>query len=150
MMMVANGALSNGHLHIAHRREMPSTKRGNNVRIMATANTYGTGANPLYTARNAMDGASNDRWLMIPMDYDRDLEADIGKAAGLTVGEMSDLWALRDKVREAGLRRIISTRAFQKAAKMKGNGTDWKTIKSSLVEGWSKDEKAKVGMAVQS
>ena len=33
---------------------------------------------------------------------------------------------------------------------MKGNGTDWKTIKSSLVEGWSKDEKAKVGMAVQS
>ena len=45
-----------------------------------------------------MDGASNDRWLMIPMDYDRDLEADIGKAAGLTVGEMSDLWALRDKV----------------------------------------------------
>ena len=59
MMMVANGALSNGHLHIAHRREMPSTKRGNNVRMMATANTYGTGANP-FTRRGT-------QWTALPM-----------------------------------------------------------------------------------
>lgn len=148
MLLVVNGATANGHLHIAHRREMPSTKRGPNVRLMATANTYGTGANPMYSGRAALDGATLDRWVMVPVDYDKDLESDIGRAGGLSSGEMAELWALRTKVRDASLRRTISTRAFQKAAAMKAAGNSWNTIKATLVEGWSKDEKAKAGVAL--
>lgn len=148
MLLVVNGATANGHLHIAHRREMPSTKRGPNVRLMATANTYGTGANPMYSGRAALDGATLDRWVMVPVDYDKDLESDIGRAGGLTSGEMAELWALRTKVRDASLRRTISTRAFQKAAAMKAAGDSWNTIKATLIEGWSKDEKAKAGVAL--
>ena len=51
---------------------------------MATANTFGTGANPMYAGRAALDGATMDRWIIVTVDYDRDLEADIGKAAGLS------------------------------------------------------------------
>jgi hypothetical protein len=60
--------------------------------------------------------------------------------------EMLELWSLRDKVRTAQLRRVISTRAFQKAVIMKAAGDKWNTIKSTIVEGWTKDEKQKVGM----
>src|SRR5580765_1954203 len=150
MLLVVNGATANGHLHIAHRREMPSTKRGTNVRLMATANTYGTGANPMYSGRAALDGATLDRWVMVPVDYDKDLESDIGRAGGLSAAEMADLWSLRDKVRAAGLRRTISTRAFQKASAMLAAGDTWLTVKETLVQGWSKDERAKVGLAVPS
>ena len=145
MLLVVNGATSNGHIHIAHRRNMPSTKRGKDVRLMATANTFGTGANPMYAGRAALDGATMDRWIIVTVDYDRDLEADIGKAAGLSAAEMGELWTLRDKVRAAQLRRTISTRSFQKAGIMKASGDSWQTTMTTLTEGWSRDEKAKVG-----
>lgn len=145
MLMVVNGALSNGHIHIAHRKDRPATPRGPDMRMMATANTYGTGANPIYTARAALDGATNDRWIMVTVDYDRELESDIGKAAGLSANEMTAIWSLRDKVRETGLRRIVSTRAFQKAGGMKAAGDSWAAVMSTLTEGWTRDEKAKVG-----
>jgi MoxR-like ATPase len=145
MLLVVNGATSNGHIHIAHRRNMPSTKRGKDVRLMATANTFGTGANPMYAGRAALDGATMDRWIIVTVDYDRDLEADIGKAAGLSAAEMGELWTLRDKVRAAQLRRTISTRSFQKAGIMKAAGDNWQTTMTTLTEGWSRDEKAKVG-----
>jgi uncharacterized protein YajQ (UPF0234 family) len=58
---------------------------------------------------------------------------------------MGELWTLRDKVRAAQLRRTISTRSFQKAGIMKAAGDNWQTTMTTLTEGWSRDEKAKVG-----
>lgn len=146
MLLVVNGALANGHIHIAHRKDMPCVKRGKGAMIMATANTYGTGANPMYSGRSPLDAATLDRFIVVTMDYDRKLEESIGHAGGLSAAEMADIWSLRDKVREAQLRRCVSTRAFQKASIMKAAGDKWNTVKATLVEGWTKDEKAKVGM----
>ncbi len=58
---------------------------------------------------------------------------------------MAALWEMRDKAREAQLRRVISTRAFQKAAVMKARGESWREIREHLLEDWSKDERAKIG-----
>lgn len=148
MLLVVNGALANGHLHIAHRRGKPIVKKGENVHIMATANTYGTGANPMYSGRAPLDAATLDRFVVVSVDYDEALERDIGGAGGLTDDEMRQLWALRRRVREAQLRRTISTRAFQKAVQMKAAGDDWRVTMNTLVEGWSKDEKGKAGILV--
>jgi cobaltochelatase CobS len=145
MLLVANGALANGHLHIAHRRHAPCVSRGPKVYLMATANTYGTGANPMYSSRAALDAATLDRFIVVTMDYDRALEEDIAGQGGLTADELSQIWNLRDRVRAANLRRTISTRAIQKACIMKQAGDTWETIMSTLTEGWSKDEKAKAG-----
>lgn len=146
MIMVVQGATSNGGIHIAHRREKPYTPRGENVVMIATANTYGTGANPLYVSRNVQDAAAMDRWTMVPMDYDTAFEKDLGTAGGLTEAQMADLWNLRNKVRENQLRRVISTRAFQKAVAMVAAGDSWKTVMATLVEGWTRDEKSKCGI----
>lgn len=146
MLIVANGALANGHMHIPHRRHAPCVIRGKNARIMATANTYGTGANPIYAGRSPLDAATLDRFVIVTIDYDRNLESTIGAANGLDASEMASIWALRDKVRESALRRVVSTRAFQKAGIMKASGDAWSTVMNTLVEGWSRDERAKVGM----
>ena len=145
MLLIVNGALANGALHIPHRRSNPVIKRGKGVHIVATANTYGTGNNPLYAGRSQLDAATLDRFVVITMDYDKDLEREIGKQQGLAEQEMSDIWLLRDRVRAQSLRRVISTRAFQKAGTMKAAGDDWKLVMATLVEGWSRDERTKVG-----
>lgn len=146
MLMVANMPLANSSWFVHLRRDEPEVCRGENVYFMATANTYGTGANPIYAGRNAMDGATRDRFIFITVDYDTRLEESIAAAGGLTTAECAGLWELRNRAREAGLRRVISTRAFQKAAVMKAAGEIWKEIRTHLLEDWTKDERAKVGV----
>jgi cobaltochelatase CobS len=146
MLMIANMPLANGSMYVHLRKDNPEVHRGENVFFVATANTFGTGANPIYVGRNAMDEATRDRFIFITVDYDKRLEESIAAAGGLSEAEMAGIWELRDRCREAQLRRVISTRAFQKASVMKQCGDSWREIRDRLLEGWSKDEKAKVGV----
>lgn len=146
MIMISNTATANGHMSIPHRHAQPIVTRGPNVGIVASCNTYGTGANPVYSSRNPLDGATLDRWIVVTMDYDTTYETAIAKAGGLATSELDAIWKLRDKVRESGLRRVVSTRAIQKAIDMKDIGDDWNTIMATLTEGWTKDEKGKAGL----
>ena len=146
MLMIANMPLSNGSMFVHIRRENPEVMRGENVYFCATANTYGTGANPIYAGRNPMDGATKNRFIFVTVDYDKTLEESIAAAGGLTAAETAGLWELRDRAREAQLRRVISTREFQKASVMKARGETWREIRDHLLEDWTKDEKAKVGV----
>jgi energy-coupling factor transporter ATP-binding protein EcfA2 len=140
-----NMPLSNGAMYVQQRVANPMVKRGENVNFIGTDNTYGTGADPLYVGRNAGDAATNDRWLVLTVDYDKRIEESIGAAGGLSQAEMAGIWEMRDRCRESRIRRFIGTRAFQKAAIMKQCGDSWRQIRDTLVEGWTKDEKAKVG-----
>jgi cobaltochelatase CobS len=146
MIMVMNVPLDNGHIWVQQKLDNPLIQRGENFYFVGTANTYGTGANPIYAGRNPLDEATRDRFVFITCDYDNELEESIGIAGGLTAAELAGIWEMRDRCREAQLPRVISTRAFVKAAAMKRAGDTWREIRDRLVEGWSKDEKAKVGV----
>jgi hypothetical protein len=146
-MMVVNMPLANGEMYIHQRSANPYAKQGENVYFLATANTYGTGASSIYSARSQLDGATLDRFVFVTVDYDTKYEESMGMAGGLTALECSKLWELRNKVREANLRRAISTRAFIKAAAMRSIGDAWHVVMDTLTAGWTKDEKAKVGLA---
>lgn len=149
MTIVLNAALANGHFSVPQRRDNPLVKRGENVVLIAADNTHGFGPDRIYSGRNQMDGATLDRFTIIEMDYDRALESRIGAAGGLTASEMADLWAMRDKVRENKLSRIVSTRSFIKAGNMKRAGDSWDVVLSTLTSGWTRDELAKAGRAVR-
>lgn len=148
MALQANTMMGNGHMSVPQRYNNPVVERGEDVAIIATANTMLTGASLIYTGRNAMDGASDDRFLKVEMDYDRSLEGRIGAAGGLSSDEMHQLWSLREKVAEHKFERIVSTRAFQKASAMKRIGDDWKVIMATLTKGWTADELSKCGVRV--
>lgn len=80
--------------------------RGENVYLLAAANTWGAGADREYVGRNQLDSATLNRFIQIPVDYDRALEAklcDVGKW-------LDTVWKVRDKCREFRLRHVISTR----------------------------------------
>lgn len=162
-LLVANGALANGHIHVPQRRNAPTVARGEGVAIMATANTFGTGADMLYAGRNQLDAATLDRWYVVHIDYMAGLEAQVmgqqsepakawqpAPTDEISIkADLSNLHAwlvnLRAKVTEQRLRRVISTRAFIKAATARAAGVPAKEIKKDLLAGWSADELRKIG-----
>ena len=105
MAAVANMPLANGHAYVHLRHENPRVKRGENVYFIATANTYGTGADPLFVGSGAQDEATRDRFVYVSIDYDKRLEESIAAAGGLSDAETAAIWELRDRCREARLPR---------------------------------------------
>jgi energy-coupling factor transporter ATP-binding protein EcfA2 len=146
MIITLNAALANGHFSVPQRRAAPLVRRGPDVSFIAAANTFGHGADRVYAGRNQLDGATLDRFVVVEMDYDRGIETRVGTQGGLTASEMADLWSLREKAGAARLSRIVSTRAFTKAAAMKRAGDAWPSVLATLTAGWTRDELGKVGL----
>ena len=145
MLLCTNAALANGHFTVPQRRGNTRVNRGANVGLIATANTFGTGADPIYAGRNQLDGATLDRFIVVEMTFDTDLEKEMAKAAGLTDSQIERFHALRSKVETAGLLRVISTRALRKIISNMRCGMDFGIALQDLATGWSADEKQRVG-----
>lgn len=163
-LLVVNTALANGHIHVAQRLNNPEVKRGKNQVLMATANTFLTGADMIYAGRNPLDGATTDRFYIVHIDYQTSLEAQLmginapavkawegakDNSEGAIKSDLAELhrWlcGVRESVTANKMRRVISTRAFQKARAARIAGLTVKEIKSDLLAGWTRDEMAKVG-----
>lgn len=163
MLLMLNSALANGYFTIPHRYKKPRVIQGKNSAIMMACNTYGTGADILYAGRNQLDAATLDRFYIIEMDYDPALEAEITgmqfdipapwqaapKATGEELKHLGE-WVmnLRKKVQTNRLRRVVSTRTFQKAIAARLAGIPTEEVKKDLLAGWTRDELAKVGEVV--
>lgn len=160
MLMIAHEALANGHLFVPQATPNGNFKRGKGTVVAATANTYGNGADLIYAGRNQLDAATVDRFYVVEMGYDEGLEAAIAgrpyqpgaawqAAAAPTAQELRAIgeWvaALREKVRVARLRRIVSTRMLQKAIAARLAGVPLIELKRDLLAGWTRDELSKVG-----
>lgn len=110
-----NAGLANGHQDFPDK-VVPQHK---SFRAVASANTYGNGADRMYIGRNQLDAASLDRFYVVNMDYDETLELALyGR----------DEWVIYvQKARRAmkalgGIRHVISMRAIQMGLKMKDTG----------------------------
>jgi cobaltochelatase CobS len=145
MLLCANSALANGHITVPQRLGNQRVNRGANVGIVATANTYGTGADPIYSGRNQLDGATLDRFIVVEMTYDEKLETEMAMIGGLYPEQLGRFHRLRDKVAQAGLLRVISTRALKKTISNMRCGMDFGAALQDLTTGWSADEKQRVG-----
>lgn len=140
LLILLNGALANKLLHIPIRYHAPHIAQGTGFGFIATMNTFGTGADIVYAARNPLDGATLDRLYPVMMEYDREFEKGLANEFILQWA-----WRLRDKVRALKLRRIVSTRTIMKAHIATEAGLPWKEVKEDLLTGWTSDELAKVG-----
>lgn len=147
MLLTANAALANGHMYIPHRTGNPCVTRGTDTAIFATANTFGTGGDPVYVGRNGLDGATTDRFIILEMDYDEALEREIAAANGLSDDTLEMFWRFRGKVRGAKLRRVVSTRGLQKIAALARTGMSERRALEALTVGWSLDERTRAGVA---
>jgi cobaltochelatase CobS len=140
-LLVINSSLSNGRLALPNRLHKPWAKMHPNFVALAAANTFGTGADRMYVARNQLDEASLDRFRIgqILMDYDLEIEAHLCPDHDLR-GRLQGY-----RTRAKGIRRIISTRFMRDAWIMKSQaGWTDHDIDTALFSGWGADEIAKV------
>jgi MoxR-like ATPase len=142
VLLVINAALANGKVPVPNRPEKPIAERHADFVCIAAANTWGTGANREYVGRNPLDEATLDRFRIgtVPCDYVEAIERAICPDMPL----FRKLKGWREKMREAGVKRIISTRFFKDAYDMRCAGDEMADIEMALFGGWKGEEVVKV------
>jgi hypothetical protein len=139
-LLAANSALANGY-SVFPDKPAP-VNRHDNFRMIATANTYGSGADRIYIGRNELDAASLDRFATVNVDYDLSLEQ------FLSMGNqrwLERVWQVRKRVTEKKIRHVVSTRAIIMGADaLAHNVADWSECEDIyLFKGMSASDREK-------
>ena len=143
VLVSLNTALDNGYLDLPDRKEAPMATRHKDFVCIASANTYGAGANRMYCGRNALDGATLDRFQagLIEMDYDKKLEKTLINDESFREA----VWTLRSSVIKRKLRRLVSTRVAVRLDRQISSGIITKDQAIRQLQcGWTADEKQAV------
>lgn len=156
-----NAALANDWMDFPDK----CVQRHPDFRVIAGANTFGTGADRQYVGRNQLDAASLDRFAMLEWPYDEALEAallgapaptnaPVPQAIAPLAGEEANGLALRfldraRKVRKAvddlKVRHVVSPRASIAGAKLLAAGWKWNDVEDAVLwKGLDKDTRNKV------
>lgn len=144
LLLALNTALDNGYANIPNRNKKPRADRHKDFVLIASANTFGRGATRQYAGRNQLDEATLDRFRMgvIECDYDRAIEVKVCPDQDIRTWCQS----VRDRIVQAGLRRVMSTRFIRDAYIMStAPKQPWTLPKIAEVffSGWTADEKAR-------
>jgi energy-coupling factor transporter ATP-binding protein EcfA2 len=139
-LLAANAALANGFCNFPDKPE--PIYRHTDFRMIATANTFGTGADRIYVGRNELDAASLDRFAVIDVDYDLTLERLF--AAGRDEW-LERIWSVRKAVDEKRIRHVVSSRAIAMGSAALGIGIEWDECEAIyLFKGMSSKDRAKI------
>lgn len=145
VLLIMNTAIASGQMPLPLRKDAPVAQKHEDFTLVAAANTHGTGASRMFVGRNKLDDATLDRFRVgqMSLDYDRDLETQLVPDASWR----ERVWLIREKAADAELRRSISTRFLADGYDMISRA-GWSPDKviARLIEGWSADERSKVGL----
>ena len=112
---VINNAVSQGNYLFPDRKFI---KKHPEFHMVASANTFGSGASLQYIGRNRMDSATIDRFSFVYTDYDEKLEQQL-----CSVPEWCDyVHQIRKYTREFNMPLVVSTRAVISGAKLLKSG----------------------------
>lgn len=136
VLIQVNAALSNGYMSFPD--EM--VRKHKDFVFIASANTYGNGANRQYVGRNQLDAATLDRFSIIDWLIDEDLEKQ------LAFGRYGDAWheavrACRQFIADKNIRALISPRATQKGSQLLAAGVNVDEVISSVLLGSVPEDK---------
>ena len=124
-LIILNGAIANGYFDFPTGRETAHK----DFRVVCAGHTYGTGADMVYVGRNALDGATLDRFVVIDFDYDETVEKKLAYDDDL----YNFIKNLRDTIKECSLRYIVSMRATINATKLLEVGISKESIIESVI-----------------
>ena len=106
-------------------------------RVVAAGNTMGFGASYTYVGRNQLDGASLDRFAMVDINYDINIET---RCANNDIELVNFIREVRRIAKETKIMLIVSYRAISRIAKMKDLIGIEEALKTCLFKTLNKDE----------
>ncbi len=132
-LIILNSAIANGYF------DFPNGKvtANENFRVVCAGNTYGTGADMIYVGRNALDGATLDRFTVIEFNYDENVEKSLAYDNEL----YEFIRDLRSIIEKNSLRYIVSMRATINATKLLQIGmTKANILRSAIIKNMQIDD----------
>lgn len=115
VLILLNAALSNGYMSFPDKM----VNAHEDFRLVASANTFGTGASRQYVGRNQLDAATLDRFTTILWEIDERIEAMLAGTTPEGKKWLKVVRAVRRKaIGELDLRVVISPRATQRGAQL--------------------------------
>lgn len=134
VLVILNAAIANRYFDfpapIGYVEAHPDFK------IIAAGNTIGKGADYEYVGRNQLDGASLDRFAIVPIDYSVEIEN--GMAVDI---ELADFCReFRKASQKVGIQVIVSYRAINRLAKMVKLLDLTEALDTCLIKGLEKDD----------
>jgi MoxR-like ATPase len=137
LLTALNGAIENGTASFPDGL----VERHPDFVVVATANTYGKGADRIYSGRQQLDGATLDRFIVLNWGYDLDLERQLAPVDAWT----DYVQAVRQVVEGNTIREVVSMRAAIKGGRYLQLGWAWAKVEETILyRGWNKDSLAKV------
>ena len=124
-LLAFNAALSNEMADFPDGR----IERHKDFYCLAAANTYGLGADRMFVGRNQIDAATLDRFAVVDVDCDEEMEKLITQ---------NDAWfqrvvTIRKAVNSLKIRHIVSPRASYYGAALLAAGLPQNTVEESLI-----------------
>lgn len=139
-LLAANAALANGFANFPDNH-LPVHMHAD-FRMIATANTFGNGADRVYVGRNELDAASLDRFATINVDYDSTLESLFANGNEVWLKRVLEI---RAAVVAKKIRHVVSSRAILKGARALAAGLDRDDVEEFYVfKGMSKSDRDKI------
>lgn len=130
VLIILNSALASGFC------PFPDTmvRKHENFKLVATANTYGTGASRKYVGRNQLDAATLDRFITMEWKIDEGLERQLVSHYPDGLRWQNVIKAVRDKVVQHAYEVVVSPRATMKGAQLLAAGYSFQdALESSLL-----------------
>ena len=125
VLAVINAALANGAMAFPDGM----IKRHDDFRVVASANTYGRGANRAYVGRQAIDAATLDRFTIETIEIDEALEDALCRSTGLESEQVDRVLQfvrkLRRNAEKKNLNVILSPRATVGMCRLLQAGRSW-------------------------
>lgn len=132
VLLILNSAIANKYFDFPTGRVQAHP----DFRVVAAANTMGTGADSMYTGRQQLDAATLDRFAQVPFDYDSEVEKQLSSNS-----ELYDfVTSARQAIKEKGLRYTVSMRAIINASKIDGLLEDTFAISGIILKTIPEDE----------
>jgi MoxR-like ATPase len=138
-----NMAIAQDHFYLPQRFGRTKVKKSKDFVCAAAANTFGHGADSMYSGRTKLDAATLDRFKVgtVYMTYDEDVERHV-----VSTKEVLDWgWKLRKIIDKHRLQKVLSTRVMIDASDMI-EYQDWtlEEVKQAFFADWAREEKAMV------
>jgi len=135
VLIILNAAIANRYFDFP--APIGKVDANPNFRVIAAGNTTGHGADTSYVGRNTLDAASLDRFAMIEIDYDEQIEMNV---TGGNAELVKFCRNFRKAADEAGLCITVSYRAMGRMSKMEKLLDKVEMLQTCLIKGLEKDD----------
>lgn len=133
VLTILNNALANGYFPFPNGRASVHA----DFKCVAAGNTFGTGADDMYTGRSVIDAATNDRFAMIKVEYDKRIEM------GITGGDevaIDFAHAYRAAAKKAGISTLLTYRGLSRMVDFSAFMSKRDALEIGVTKGMASDD----------